>query len=524
MADGQEVEQGPGWRGALLLTVFASICMSTAVALVLSHTAREGQSVDPDTSVEWQAVLFLAVLVFQLVLNVTFSIPVVCVFFLRRLEALRCRRGLKEYDLLARGANSDDMEAGNTETGADEITAIIPCYLPNEQDIIEGTLTYILQNLEAPGELVLWLVYNTSEDMPEVEGRLLDMAARNDLPHGRRLVVSRCRDSGSKAENLNSALSQITSKYVAIYDADHHPDPGSLLMLYHKLRANNLDCVQGSTYIRNLDQGGALGRFVDAEFFFNYFMNQPSARFLTKIAYFGGSNALWSREALSALGFRKDMQTEDIDVSFRAIVENRRIDLCPEAQSGELAPASMYAFFRQRMRWTVGWDQVSLDLFGKLRHSKASLPTNVGVIHLLYVRWFNIIAGFAAGVVVPILHAQGRLNIGRHSVLGMAASELQFGVFILFASSGFCMICEGIIHAWFRNWRFSQIPVLIVFLLSGSIYATYQLLMVGVSLTKIVLGKTGEWYVSPRRDTESAARAQEPSSAAEPLVIMNAPL
>eukprot|EP00971_Amphidinium_carterae_P087871 1738905-Amphidinium_carterae.1 len=62
----------------------------------------------------------------------------------------------------------------------------------------------------------------------------------------------------------------------------------------------------------NLDQGGALGRFVDAEFFFNYFMNQPSARsFLTKIAYFGGSNALWSREALSALGFRKDMQTED---------------------------------------------------------------------------------------------------------------------------------------------------------------------------------------------------------------------
>eukprot|EP00971_Amphidinium_carterae_P153636 3046077-Amphidinium_carterae.1 len=76
------------------------------------------------------------------------------------------------------------FEAGNTELGTDEITAIIPCYLPNEQDIIEGSqdsadvlssvqihgssrLSYraaaSMRNLEAPGELVLWLVYNTSE-------------------------------------------------------------------------------------------------------------------------------------------------------------------------------------------------------------------------------------------------------------------------------------------------------------------------------------------------------------------------
>jgi len=37
--------------------------------------------------------------------------------------------------------------------------------------------------------------------------------------------------STSKAHNLNAAMREVETENVVIYDADHHPDPGSLLIL-----------------------------------------------------------------------------------------------------------------------------------------------------------------------------------------------------------------------------------------------------------------------------------------------------
>merc|ERR1712137_913117 len=107
--------------------------------------------------------------------------------------------------------------------------------------------------------------------MPEVEARL--EALQGDH-FGRQLQISCCAGSTSKAENLNFAIPQVKDSYVVIYDADHHPDADSLLHLYEKLQRRELDCVQGSTYIRNVTES-VLARFVDAEFFIQHFLIFP---------------------------------------------------------------------------------------------------------------------------------------------------------------------------------------------------------------------------------------------------------
>ena len=56
---------------------------------------------------------------------------------------------------------------------------------------------------------------------------------------------------------------------------------------------------------------------------------------LSLTGFFGGSNALWETSVLRDYGFRQLYQTEDVDVTARAVLDNYNITFCPEARSGE---------------------------------------------------------------------------------------------------------------------------------------------------------------------------------------------
>lgn len=85
--------------------------------------------------------------------------------------------------------------------------------------------------------------------MPEIETCLGRVSERVDLPHGRKFTVLGAETSSSKAQNINLLLPELTGKYIVIYDADHHPDPESLMFMVQKIMSRDLAFVQGSTYI-----------------------------------------------------------------------------------------------------------------------------------------------------------------------------------------------------------------------------------------------------------------------------------
>lgn len=89
---------------------------------------------------------------------------------------------------------------------APSITAVIPCYLPNEQYIIEETVEWIMRQVESPGPLEVLVVYNTPKDLPDIEARLKELEVDGTWPEGRHFRAMRVQESKSKAANLNAAL------------------------------------------------------------------------------------------------------------------------------------------------------------------------------------------------------------------------------------------------------------------------------------------------------------------------------
>ena len=70
-------------------------------------------------------------------------------------------------------------------------------------------------------------------------------------------------------------------------------------------------------------------------------------------------SALWRTSVLAQYPFDGSMLTEDVDVSARALLDGHRVGFCPKARSGELAPAGARALTAQRLRWFMGWEQVT---------------------------------------------------------------------------------------------------------------------------------------------------------------------
>jgi cellulose synthase/poly-beta-1,6-N-acetylglucosamine synthase-like glycosyltransferase len=431
--------------------------------------------------------IFFVMICFAFVVTALVVIPV-CVIFLRR----RCKT-VREKVASVTGLSD-----------APAIAAIIPCYLPNEQGIIMESARHVLENVDSPGQLNVWVVYNTPKDIPEVEQQLADLAALSGLPDGkglprnRTLNILRVHGSKSKAENLNAALDKIDNKYVVIYDADHHPDADSLMLLYEKLIREGIDCVQGSTYIRNLS-AGLLGRFIDAEFFVTHFMFFPALKLLVRSGLFGGSNALWVRDVLAGKKFSHTMQTEDIDLSIRSLIDRRKIDFCPEARSGELAPVSCRALYRQRLRWSIGWDQVSLKYFqGIVFGNGLTVQERWSLFHVLYVRWFSQLCAIIAGVITPVLGLVWHFD---PKVWGKAIFFGNAVLFNMYVLNVICTVAEAVLQTHHRkkgcqSWK--QVFFVLLFMIFGSVYVLILSCLLLISLLKISRGTVGGWVVTAR--------------------------
>lgn len=255
-------------------------------------------------------------------------------------------------------------------------SAIIAAYLPNEAPIIEDSVRAFLR-LQYPGPLQVILAYNTPRDMPEIEERL-QRIAREDP----RFVPMRVRTSTSKAQNVNAALPYATGEFTAVFDADHQPDPDSFRRAWRWI-SHGADVVQGHCYIRN-GEASWVARMVAVEFEQIYAVNHPGRERLHGFGIFGGSNGYWRSSLLRELRMHGFMLTEDIDSSMRAVVRGRRIVSDPYIVSRELAPETLAALTKQRLRWAQGWLQISLKwILPALRAPQLTLRQKLGMFQLL---------------------------------------------------------------------------------------------------------------------------------------------
>jgi DNA-binding response OmpR family regulator len=261
-----------------------------------------------------------------------------------------------------------------TDLAPPAASAVIAAYLPNESRTVVETVEAFLQQ-DYP-DLQVILAYNTPEPLP-VEDLLHEIAERDP-----RFLPLRIEGSLSKAQNVNAALTRVRGEFVGIFDADHHPAPGSFLRAWRWLAAG-ADVVQGHCVVRNGEHSW-VSRLVAAEFEAMYAVSHPGRARLHGFGIFGGSNGYWRREALERTRLRSFMLTEDIDSSLRVLRGGGRIVSDPGLISTELAPDTPRALWNQRMRWSQGWSQVAMQhLRAALGSRELSVRQKLGCLQLL---------------------------------------------------------------------------------------------------------------------------------------------
>ena len=118
--------------------------------------------------------------------------------------------------LKARGSDGPNNRAEKWP----HISVMVPCFMPNEQHIIEETLERVCGVTQYDGIMDVIVPYNTPKPL-DIEKKLQKMTSL----HGRKLTCVNVEGSTSKAHNLDHALETLVddaAEIVVIFDADHH--------------------------------------------------------------------------------------------------------------------------------------------------------------------------------------------------------------------------------------------------------------------------------------------------------------
>ncbi|KAF2015708.1 glycosyltransferase family 2 protein [Aaosphaeria arxii CBS 175.79] len=269
---------------------------------------------------------------------------------------------------------------------------IIVAYLPNEKDIIMDRAIYALEQIDYPKDkLRINILYNTPHPIEPLESELYGLEEK--YSHARVIKVP---NSTSKADNLNYFFTLDTgSDLIAIYDCDHYPHPNSPRWAVERFIADpETDIVQGRCIVFNSGDT-FLSSMIAVEFDKIYAVSHPGRAAMWGFGLFCGSNGYWRTSLLRDLRMDGNMLTEDIDSALRAFSRGSKTVHDLNVTSYELAPTTLSAFWKQRLRWAQGWAQASMKHL-KMIYNKPLEPLHdnysrdftarFGILSLLFIR------------------------------------------------------------------------------------------------------------------------------------------
>jgi cellulose synthase/poly-beta-1,6-N-acetylglucosamine synthase-like glycosyltransferase len=218
----------------------------------------------------------------------------------------------------------------------------VAAYLRYESTTIVDTVTTLLEH-DYPGELQVILAYNTPGMLP-IENSLDELAARDP-----RLTLLRVERSKSEAECISAALPYVRGEFVGIFDTDNHVEKGSFSLASRWL-SDGHDIVQGHRVVRN-GEVSWVTRLVAVDYEATQAVTGPGRAGLNGFGVFGGSNVYWRVDALRQVRPQGSMPPKDVELSTRSMQDGLAIASDPSLLSSELAPTTLRALWRQRIRW-----------------------------------------------------------------------------------------------------------------------------------------------------------------------------
>ena len=242
----------------------------------------------------------------------------------------------------------DERDAAEEpEGGWPGVSVLIPAY--NEEAVIGTSVAAAI-----------------ASDYPELEVLVLDdgstdgteAAALEAIAGDPRCRVIRDPVNRGKADQLNVGFKQARHELVAVTDADTHMHPQALKMLVARMcRSQLLAAVAGAPHVTNRGRFLLAMQILEAASIIGLIRRTQS---LTgRVGVVAGVLGLFRRDRVLAVGgYDPRMATEDIDLTWKLLLDGWQTAYEPRALVGMQVPASIRALWAQRKRWARGQGEV----------------------------------------------------------------------------------------------------------------------------------------------------------------------
>lgn len=242
----------------------------------------------------------------------------------------------------------DERDAAEEpEGGWPGVSVLIPAY--NEEAVIAISVAAAI-----------------ASDYPELEVLVLDdgstdgteAAALEAIAGDPRCRVIRDPVNTGKAERLNVGFNQARHELVAVTDADTHMHPEALKMLVARMcRSQLLAAIAGAPHVTNRGRFLLAMQILEAASIIGLIRRTQS---LTgRVGVVAGVLGLFRRDRVLAVGgYDPRMATEDIDLTWKLLLQGWQTAYEPRALVGMQVPSSIRALWAQRKRWARGQGEV----------------------------------------------------------------------------------------------------------------------------------------------------------------------
>lgn len=260
------------------------------------------------------------------------------------------------------------------------VTIQLPVF--NELYVMERLLDNIVK-LDYPSDkLEIQVLDDSTDESIETTAKQIKRLQDKgfDIQH-----IRRANRNGFKAGALKEGLTIAKGEFVAIFDADFLPKSDWLKRTIPYFKDEQIGVVQTRWGHINRDYS-VLTRVqafaLDAHFTLEQVGRNTKGHFIN----FNGTAGIWRKECiLDAGNWEGDTLTEDLDLSYRAQLNNWKFKYLEDVETPAELPVVISAARSQQFRWNKGGAENFRKMISRVFSSKnLSLKTKIhGMLHLL---------------------------------------------------------------------------------------------------------------------------------------------
>ena len=245
-----------------------------------------------------------------------------------------------------------------------------------------------------------------------------------------------------KSAQLNAGFTHARYELVAVTDADTHIHPLALKLLVARMsRSPLVAAVAGAPHVTNRGRFLLAMQALEAASIIGLIRRTQS---LTgRVGVVAGVLGLFRRDRVLAVGgFDARMATEDIDLTWKLLLEGWQTAYEPRALAGMQVPASLRALWMQRKRWARGQGEVLHVHFSRASRWRNRRMWLLSVEGLASLAWVVALLASLVFAVLGILLDEGE------NLFGFA---LAWGIAISFVATIQMIVALNLEHSYDRS-------------------------------------------------------------------------